>query len=205
MSRLCLTKKPFGPCPPDGYRFVFPEDGWTAHAWCYTDWIQEAVNHLRANGKEVPLDLAEQMEEQLCQGLEPGWCMFDDPNRPRPNLSLGWSDVVGALETFGKWIKGGMQFVSDDEADRRALICSRCFMNTQISGCSGCQKMIKEVMGKCSTRYDYALKACGVCKCVLRAKVHFPIKSLDTQDEKLQQMYPSHCWLKKDGENFRDA
>lgn len=202
MSRLCLTKKPFGPCPPDGYRYTFPEDGYFVHAWTYTDWVNEAVAHLKTNNRTVPDDLAEQMEEQLCTSLETGWCNYDDPNRPRPNLVLGWSDVVGALETFGKFIASGATFVDQAEADRRALICSRCFMNTMISGCSGCQKMIKEVMQSRATKYDYALKACGVCKCVLRAKVHFPIKTLDTGNEKLQQMYPQHCWLKKDGENF---
>ena len=205
MNRLCLTKKPLGPCPPDGYRYVFPEDGYTAHAWCYTDWINEAVNHLRANNREVPDDLAAQMEEQLCQGLEPGWCSYDSDERPRPNLSLGWNDVVGALETFGNWIKNGCRFVDKTEADRRALICSRCYLNTMVSGCAGCKKIVAEVIGNRTSKYDFALKACGVCKCVLRAKIWFPIKTLDTETEKLQQMYPAHCWLKKNGENFIDA
>lgn len=200
--KLSLIKKPFGPCPPDGFRYVFPEDGWTAHAWCYTDWIDVAVAHLRANGKDAPPDLAERMEDQLCQTLDPGWCAYDDPNRPRPVASLGWDDVKGALATFGRWLKDGCEVVTQEEAERRAQICSRCYLNVHITGCSVCQRMVSEVVGDKKTSVDGVLKACGACKCVLRAKVWFPIKTLDTETEKLQSIYPEHCWQRKDGPNF---
>jgi len=203
MNRLCLTKKPFGPCPPDGYRYVFPEDGYVVHAWTYTDWVNEAGLHLRANGKEIPFDLGEQMEEQMCQTLPPGWCSYDDPNRARPNVSLSWGDFIPALSTFKRWLDSGKETVSQEEADRRALICSRCYLNVNITGCSGCQRLIADVVVAKKSKFDESIRGCAVCKCVLRAKVHFPIKTLDSENEKLQSMYPNHCWLKKDGPNYR--
>lgn len=76
-------------------------------------------------------------------------------------------------------------------------------MNTFVSGCSACHKVVSEVVGTKKTRYDYALNSCAVCKCVLKAKVHFPLETLDRETKKLQSLYPEHCWLKKDGENYR--
>jgi hypothetical protein len=198
--RLSLIKSSV--CPPDGFRYVFPEDGYTVHAWDYNTWIEIARHHLRANNMAEPANLQELMENQICQTLEPGWCSYDDPNRPRVSTSLSWDDVKGFLETFKSWIGGGLGFTSQEEAERRALICARCYMNTHIGGCAACQKLVTEVIGKKVTRHDHMLKACAVCRCVLRAKVHFPQKVLDKQAQKHQEVYPEHCWLKKDGPNY---
>jgi hypothetical protein len=47
------------------------------------------------------------------------------------------------------------------------------------------------------------LKTCAVCKCFIRAKVHFPMDTLDTQSDKVQGMYPDFCWLNKESPNYR--
>jgi hypothetical protein len=130
--------------------------------------------------------------------------MYDDPNRPRVSTSIGWDDVARGLETFKDWVRSGFAKVDQSEAERRAEICTRCFMNVQVQGCSGCMKLVAEVSGKLKTESDSALKSCAVCKCFLKVKVHFPLQLLlDNEDEKLQSIYPEHCWLKKGGENMR--
>ncbi len=189
-------------CPPNGFRYVFPETGHIVHAWDFDSWVQSAKNHLQTNNLPEPSDLAETMQEQLCQTLEPGWCSFDDPNRIRPSTSLSWNDVSTALQTFSRWIASGCGFVSQTEADRRALVCSRCYLNVNVEGCAGCQKLVQEVIGQRKSKYDFALKSCGVCHCVLRAKVHFPIDILSKENNRLQEQYPNFCWMKQDGENF---
>jgi hypothetical protein len=191
-----------GPIPPNGYRYVDPESGFIAEGYDLGDWVAQEEKHLRANAREVPADLQAKMEEQLCQTLPPGWCMYDDPSRPRASSGLEWGDVQGGIATFLKWLKGGCRFVEQAEADRRALVCSRCYLNVAVAGCTACKAAVVEVLGSRVTRHDHALRACGVCKCLLRAKVHFPIETLDTETEKLQGMYPEHCWLKKGGFNF---
>lgn len=201
---LSLVKL-WGPCPPDGYRYVFPEDGFLCHAWTYVDWVEVAKRHLQANGKEIPPDLEQKMQDQLCLTLPPGFCLYDDDNRPRPNMSLEWGDVASGLKTFARWIAEGCQYVSQAEAERRAAICSRCYLNVNVQGCSGCQKAVSEVIGKKQTKLDNTLRNCAVCKCFLKAKVHFPISTLDTDREKVQQMYPEFCWLNKESENYRAA
>lgn len=200
MNRLCLTNRMV--CPPEPYfRYVFPEDGYAATGTTYDGWMTEAAMHAQANNLKGP-DPAD-MEEQLCRTLPPGWCNYDDPNRPRALLSLGWEDVMGALNTFKNWIAGGVRVVEQGEADRRALVCAHCYFNTHVSGCAACQKLVAEVVGQLKTKYDFALKSCAVCKCVLRAKVHFPYETLDRENEKLQELYPDHCWLKKTGPNYQ--
>lgn len=162
-----------------------------------------AKAHLHANGRPLDLNLESDMQEQLCKTLPPGWCSYDDPNRPRPTVSLDWGTVKNALVTFGTWIAQGCKFVDPIEADRRAEICSRCYLNVPVSGCAACQKLIGDTIGERKTRFDYALKGCAVCKCTLRAKVWFEQSTLDKSNEKVQSMFPSHCWCLKDGENYK--
>jgi len=202
--RLCLKNPLGGPCPPDGYRWTDTTDGYVSHAWDYRTWVEQAEKHLRCNGREIPADLGEQMQEQLCLQLPPGWCDYDDPNRPRPSYTMEWNDIASGLQTFARWITGGCQFVAQSESNRRALICSRCYLNQQVSGCAACKRAVEEVIGSHATKYDFALKGCGVCRCMLRAKVHFPIETLDTETDKLQALYPDFCWLKKGGSNYGD-
>jgi hypothetical protein len=193
----------WGACPPDGYRYVFPQDGFLCHAWTYVDWVQVAKNHLTANNKPIPDSLEADMQHQLCLTLPPGWCNYDDDNRPRPSTLLDWGDVAGGLKTFAKWAVRGFQFVPQVEAERRAVICSRCYLNVNVQGCSGCQKAVEEVVAERKTKHDSSLRACAVCKCFLRAKVHFPISTLDTASEAVQQMYPDFCWLNRNSDNFQ--
>lgn len=191
-----------GECPQDGYRYVDPEDGFVVHAWTYVDWVDIARRHLETNNRPVPGDLGEKMQNQLCQTLRPGLCLYDDPSRPRPSTSLSWNDVAAGIKTFTRWIAKGAKFVDQREAERRAVICSRCYLNVNVQGCSGCQKAVVEITGDRKTKQDSVLRSCAVCKCFLRSKVHFPIETLDTQSDKVQSMYPDFCWLNPNSENY---
>jgi hypothetical protein len=184
---------------------VFPDDGFVVHAWSYDAWVQVARDHLTGNNKPIPDDLQQQMEEQLCMGLEPGWCLYDNDLRPRLNTSLDWGDVANALTTFSTWLSHGAKFVDKAESERRALICSRCHLNVNVSGCSNCHKLVQEVIGQRSSKYDYALKACGICHCMLRAKIHFEINDLAKDLHKHKDMYLQvpHCWMNENGQNFK--
>lgn len=200
-TQLCLINK-MGDCPPDGYRYVDPESGYISHAWTYVDWVDIARRHLFANNRSIPADLEALMQNQLCQTLPPGWCLYDDPARRRPSTTIYFSDVTAGLKTFARWIAGGAKYVSQREADRRAEICSRCYLNVNVQGCAGCSQLIKEVVGDKKSRYDASLNSCAVCKCFLKAKVHFPIETLDTTPGKVQEMYPDFCWLNPNSENY---
>lgn len=188
-------------CPPDGFRYLCPEDGYIAHAWTYDAWVIDARHHYQGNNNPVPENLESLMQQQLCLTLPPGWCNYDDPNRPRVNLSLNWDDVKAGLSTFSQWVTQGCRYVPKEEAERRALICSRCYMNTNVSGCAACHAAVQYITKSRSTKYDQYLRACGVCKCLLKAKVHFPLSTLDKEAPGVQELYPEFCWLKQNGPN----
>lgn len=193
----------WGACPPDGYRYVDPVSGFLAHAWTYVDWINVEKAHLIANSREIPATLESDMQHQLCLTLPPGWCLYDDDSRPRPSVQLSWDNVVGGVKTFTRWIAAGCKFVAQSEAERRGTICANCYLNVNVQGCSGCQAAVKEMVGDKKTKVDGSLRSCAVCKCFLKAKVHFPIETLDTDSEKVQAMYPGFCWLNKESVNYR--
>lgn len=200
MQLLAFTNK--NVCPPDGFRYVYPVDGFVAHAWTHDAWIALMRAHLQANQILEPIDLIAQMEHQMCLNLDPGWCAYDQPDRPRVSTSLTWDDVRNGLVTFGHWIAGGLQYVTQKEADRRALICSRCYLNVHVSGCAACHEAVKQVVSSRHSKYDSSLKACAACKCLLQAKVHFPISVLDREPDSVQAVRPDFCWLKRHGENY---
>lgn len=199
MPTLCLINNRV--CPPDGFRYVFPEDGFPAHAWTYNDWLDVARDHCQANGYDIP-DLAQRMEEQLCKTLEPGWCNYDDPDRPRATTVMGWRDVLHGTQQMADWLLHGAKFTTQEEADRRASICAKCYLNVNVSGCAACHALVETVVKDAHSKYDPFLKACAACKCLLRAKVHFPMDVLDSESLRVQELYPEHCWLKKNGPNY---
>lgn len=201
MSQLTLINALRGPVPPDGYRYVDPVSGFTAHSFDYRDWVEQEQKHLTANQREVPPDLEIQMQEQLCHTLPPGWCNYDVPN-PVTVYDLDWKDVLEAAARFAGWVAEGMPLVDQKEAERRAMVCTRCYLNVNIGGCSSCQAIVAKLSEGLTTKRDQYLKSCGACKCNLKAKVHFPLDTLKSAHN-IQKLYPSHCWLKEGGINYR--
>jgi hypothetical protein len=202
MAKLALINALRGPCPPDGFRYRDPVDGFISHAWDYSTWVEQMDKHLRVNNREVPPNLGEIMQEQLCMTLPPGWCNYDDSNRERASIiTLNWEDVKEAAQRFAGWIKDGAPLVDQKEADRRALVCARCYLNVNISGCSACQAVVEALSSGLKTHHDQYLKSCAACKCNLKAKVHFPYETLDKENPRVQSLYPDHCWMKHGGIN----
>lgn len=200
MSSLCLINALRGPVPPDGYRYTDPVSGFRAHSFDYRDWVEQEQKHLKANGREVPVDLELAMQEQLCHTLPPGWCSYDVPN-PVTVHDLDWKDIMQAAQRFSGWLLDGCPLVDQKEAERRATICTRCYLNVSIGGCSACQAAVEKLSEGLTTKQDVYLKSCGACKCNLKAKVHFPYETLDKENPAVQKLYPDHCWMKHGGVN----
>lgn len=193
--------------PEDGegrnFRYLHRETAHWSDALEHYTWGERIRLHRKANNLE-PITIAV-AEDQLCKSLPPGWCTQDPGNAPPSvNTRFGWSDFVAGMQAFARLMSGGLQFVPQAEADRRAAICTSCFFNVGISGCGTCQKMATLIVGdvaKQKTPYDGSLKACAVCKCSLPALVHFPMEALETTLEK-QAQYPDFCWQSQGGENW---
>ncbi len=106
---------------------------------------------------------------------------------------------VAAFKLFGL----ESPIVSQEEAEERALICSRCIMNGPIEGCFSCYglaTLIEEVAVGITTPSDHLLKSCLVCKCANKAQTRLKAEVLreHTSEEQLQIFDSlSHCWKGK--------
>lgn len=115
---------------------------------------------------------------------------------------VGMGNVWRFIETMTSWVMRGGGFVTQEEAERRATICSSgmdgkpCKHNEHINGCMGC-KGIGSALGKIlngrTTSKDQELNVCTACGgCALKAKVWFPREVISVDESKL----PSWCWEK---------
>lgn len=189
--------------PPDGFRFRFPETGHWSVAQTHDDWLRDAYAHLKGNGLPIPPNLRQQMEEQLCASLPAGQCEEFDPSRVEPLTRIHRGDIIEGMKVFWEWFREGRPLVEQAEAERRAAICSSCYLNVQVIGCSSCHEVAEGLTAKVSTKLDDKLIACSVCKCALKAKVHFPLSTLESVDSEWKQKnYAPLCWLKKDSVNY---
>lgn len=190
---------------PDFFRYTHSETGHTTEERDYDTWVARSIDYRKVNGLPIPVDFELQINDQLCQQLSPDWCQHSDPNRSWVNTRFGYREVADWLQAHLSLPFTG--FVSQEEADRRAKICSGCYWNKNTIGCGpGCQKLgrlITSDLAKRKTPYDDNLKACAVCYCLNTVQPHFPIAQLlksDTPDK--QAAYAPFCWKKVGGENF---
>jgi hypothetical protein len=199
MRRL-LTKDKAPPVDASGisYRY-FHADGHVSRAMDWWTWEGKIREHIIGNGGEVPVNIMAIAEDQLCGTIPPDQCIYETGDM-RP------TDVRITLQSVGDWVKavvqkviGGEDYVSQEEANRRAAICVSCPYNVVASGgCSGCEKLAELLtpgMAQRKTQYDDKLKNCAVCGCFNQIAVHFPLAVLADGDKP----YPDFCWRKSNG------
>lgn len=147
-------------------------------------------------------------QTQLCELLPPGSCTYENGHAAvsvdcRVNgesLLMGTKGVTAYL-----WeALTGDPYVSQEEAERRAAICTRCRMNIQAEGCRGCSVFaqlsdaVGSVRGDRKTSNDHLLYACCVCKCSIPTIVFIKNEVLakgmsDEQRTQLEMLAP-FCW-----------
>lgn len=198
----------FKSSPPGNYRYVDPDTGHTTEAIDHWTWLEKAKEHRVANNLPIPDDFFAQMQEQLCRTLPPELCTYSTTDPQYVNTNISWADVIGASRIYLEWRKQGKPFVSQEEAERRAKICSGCYLNVRVQGCGGlCREIIRittETNGERKTSQDSKLLNCGVCKCT-GSQVHFPLALLELNDTpQRQEQYPKEfCWKQKTSPNYR--
>lgn len=197
--------------PPGGYKFfVIETKRWVppaaSHPYGHTsmfDLMDELRKHYAANHIEMPPNIGSLIESQICAHLPGGWC--NEVGVPvhsavTPSSYMTFHALKEGTETLLRWLGGGMKFVDQAEADRRAQICIGCHWNLPAAGCTSCNmpalhRLIDTVRGNHRTPFDSALNACGVCSCSLKAKVFFPKETL-RHTEVQRQSFPDFCWAK---------
>jgi hypothetical protein len=203
-------------CPPGRYRYTVPETGYKIDMELSLDGLFKRVErHYIDNNIQLPNDWKNRVEDQLCRQLPPGWCVYTDGSPGKgfvPNLSAEkiLKGIKSLYQMMNESIKGNDVFVAQEEANKRAEICSRCYYNMNANFCAGCgigqsiTSAVGLVKGKRTTPSDNELKSCGICGCKNDVIVHVD-KKLLLSNENLEttEARPSWCWLKNN--NLEEA
>jgi hypothetical protein len=190
-----LKLRPGNTTPPDKYRYLFP-DGHLIHAFGYTEWFDKIKQY--ANDNNYPVPSVEEVEDQYCRTLSGEWCSGGDEYSFVTNR-FTFDDFLRGMKTLGKFVLKD-QVVSQEVAEARALVCSRCVLNMSIPGCGSCAGLANAVVaikGAKSTKVDHLLKSCGICLCGNAAQVWLPIETLDkATDPEMMEKYKrvGECW-----------
>jgi hypothetical protein len=191
--------------PPDGMRYFQPETRMTIRGGDYWDLFVQVEKHRKVNNIPLGPLWKEEVEDQLCKTLPPGFCKEIEPGKRSIGVTtrVGWEDLERGMAVMIDWASQGRPHVSQELAEKRARICIGCYYNVNLaSGCHACQgvvNMIYRAVGGSRTSLDAMLKQCAVCKCSNQAQVHFPVEVLaeGTPDEMIP-LFPEFCWKKEE-------
>ena len=183
------------------YRMMEPPGG-----WCYKDidtnmWItsrrdlddliRQASAHRHANKLDIPADFAERVEASIAYSVSPELAIDMPNNRKISNQAISLFQANKKTNQYLlDWrLKGGMKKVTQDEADARAAVCTKCEYDSKII-CLACKGIDQWINGwtRRKTRHDAAL---GICACdgvILFATVHATQKTVGE--------FPAWCWKK---------
>lgn len=205
--------------PPGGFRYKVPDTGQWVPAnypremiYSWND-LEEAVRgHYRANHIDPPANLRHAILDQLCQILPQGQCR--DGNRIIgffQGIVAEFQRIVqGTITLVDWWISSGRQRVSNEEIERRSVICGKCIFNAPPVGCSSCNigilnKVVESAIGGDRVPTDDLLQSCTICGCHLRVKSRLPKEVLrrNIPEKQLAQLPPAHdgfpgCWVRDD-------
>lgn len=198
---------------PDHFRYTHSEDGWVSRGINWWDmWYESAgsvVKHRKGNG--YPTVSEEEVENQLCEQIGPAYC-HQEPG-PQPfrfvNTRLRWRDIVEGVKAYLTFLNSTP--APQDEANRRASICSGCYLRVNPQGCGSCVKIGRLITGQIAGRktpHDSHLvnRACAICACPVASLVHFPMSILEKPEvdsPNKQAAYPDFCWRKRGAVNYQ--
>jgi hypothetical protein len=161
-----------------GYRIRDPLSGQELAGTTFAQVLGKAVASRKANGLPIGLGFAEEVEDWCCAS-QPTECQDVDPLKPRKKR-LTLDDMLRGARVLLSFKLGGSHVVSSEEAERRAAICSKCYMNSGYQRpCSACHELAdlaRSITGGRQTSLDRKLHACHVCGCSLQAAVWLELK-----------------------------
>lgn len=199
-----LKFRPTNVTPPDQFRFICPHDSRLIKAFDKRDWFNAIEKHYADNGYELPENWKEIAEDQCCRTLSGEWCEGGTPHSFVNATRFTVRDFVRGTKVLGSFVLSGEKVVDQKTAEERALICSRCFCNVSVPGCSKCNQManvVAQAKGARKTIYDHLLKSCAVCSCSNEAAVWLPMKHIrkGVTPEMIEQFKEvPDCWRAKE-------
>ena len=188
---------------PGGWHYRSPETGIEVPGGSWSQLHEFVRNHYTTNAIKIPDNLDILITEYAC--LNGADCAYDEVKIPKPAglKSLQIGDVIRFSMSLLHGLTVGGGKVGQDEANRRANICSTCQFNRKPLGCTGCnarvlKDAVKTFSQHGSTPVDESLQSCEFCGCFIRSMVWFPIETLHKfSDATENENLPAHCWKKR--------
>jgi hypothetical protein len=183
--------------PPGGWTYTQPEIGYKIVSINLPAFKAAIFEHRRANGYDTGKGWWEVLQTELCLDPTNNYPCRDSVAVPERAMEI--NDLLRFFRTMREWgLKRGFDRVAPEIAQERARVCEQCPHNTTVSGCSGCQGIVRW-LGEYLTDEEKDLGAgtlnnCGICKCVLRLKVQLPADVIAAADKDGLE-YPAHCWV----------
>lgn len=185
-----------------GYRIKDPLSGQELSGTTFDQVLAKAVASRKANGLPIGLEFADEVESWCCAS-QPVECKDVDPLKPRKKR-LTLDDMIRGAKVLISFKLGGSRTVSREEAERRAAICAKCYMNSGYQRpCSVCHELsdlVRSITGGHQTSLDKKLFACHVCGCSLPAAVWLTLEDqCKVVDEEMRKEFHymkevAGCW-----------
>lgn len=184
--------------PKGGFTFKEPSTGRVFFHKHPRALLKQVLNYRAELGLDVDGGWEERFWDEYCRQHEEMACDDTEGGTWFPNMVTIWN----FLQSMWKWLRTGGNFVSQEEAERRANVClsgangEPCPLNRPSGICWGCKNLsteIRNLLNGRKTKYDSQLQVCIGCGCNLDTKIWFPNESLVVDEAKL----PSFCWQRR--------
>ena len=187
----------------EGWTYTDPDTGTVLKSRDLRRLSAQATQLRVANKLGLPRNWSLVFRSLICEqnSLGPRFCRPTESKRqpdPKPpeKRSISITDVRNFLLVVKEWLGTRADFVSKEEAERRAAICAACPLNVEATGCLGCSSiasMVTSIVGKRETSKDAQLENCYACGCSNKAQVHFPLDVL-AKGISPDMDFPEGCW-----------
>lgn len=140
------------------------------------------VSEFRIINRMTLGDVEADVNDWLCRASGAP-CSPVKPRDMQPGRKARGGDVARFLKAMLLWLPS-RGYVSQEEADHRAELCSGCRFNVPIDdssclGCFGLMARIMQAIGPRRTRFQEVLKFCGVCGCSNEVSAFAPMEELN--------------------------
>lgn len=197
-----------GAGPPGGWTFKEPTTAWVGEASSIHSLAHQIIRHWEANSMPMK-DVFYEIAQQICEKAGSRYCYdmdnpSDVPNRPSKSTGgFGWMEFWNGTLNLGRWALKGRNFVSQEEATKRAEKCVACPNNLPVEACLPCKfkqaamEVSKGVVHGLTTPFDSQLKICDVCKCSTKVLAHVYDPSYMNDEipaDQLERYKAVNCW-----------
>lgn len=191
-----MTFKKFKPfAAPKRFVFKDPDTGFNYEEKTEKELIQRIVNY-RSQNQLKPIEHLELVLPNYWCGLPEnlGECMACPPlNKLKRGL---WPTIRGGIALVETLTYPKEHLVTQEEADNRAAICTKCVYNTfpdKGPFVRWSDKIAEAVLGDKRSKFHKLLGNCEVCTCTLKYKVFYK-GDMGLNESQREKMRYVGCW-----------